>query len=89
MSGQKIIVIHILLFCYKYTYYIYLLCQKILRHEDLLITIRFSFQKSPTITKKLNEQELDNIWDEKQLQILVNIFFIKYINSMMVNLTKI
>ncbi|XP_060837850.1 serine-rich adhesin for platelets-like isoform X2 [Rhopalosiphum padi] len=28
-------------------------------------------QKSPVIRKNLNEQELDNIWDEKQLQILL------------------
>ncbi|XP_025405258.1 serine-rich adhesin for platelets-like isoform X2 [Sipha flava] len=28
-------------------------------------------QKSPVIKKNLNEQELENIWDEKQLQILL------------------
>jgi len=37
----------------------------------------FFFQKSPVIRKNLNEQELDNIWDEKQLQILVSIIISK------------
>jgi hypothetical protein len=42
----------------------------------ILFAIRFFFQKSPVIRKNLNEQELDNIWDEKQLQILVSIIII-------------
>lgn len=34
----------------------------------------FFFQKSSTPKKNLNEQELENIWDEKQLQILVHVY---------------
>lgn len=44
--------------------------------DTILFTIRFFFQKSPVIRKNLNEQELDNIWDEKQLQILVSIILL-------------